>query len=116
MRPRRNANGPGGGDLVIDRPQNQVAIEYLDSPVTPVCDVDIALSVGRDRVRRVELIGLRSARSNGFDESSVLVVLDHARIAVAIGDVYISSSVPSHIGRPVEYVRPRFRRRSSGPF
>src|ERR1700720_3756180 len=107
MRAGRDADGPGCADLVIYCAQNQVAIEYLNSPVAPVGHIDIALGVGGDRVRRVELIRLISARSNRFDESTILVVLDYPRVAIAIGDVDISGSVPGNISWPVENVRPR---------
>src|SRR6266852_1683449 len=113
MRAGRDANGPGGAHLVIDRAQHQIAVEDLDSPVAPVGNIDVALGVGCDGVRRVELIGLISAGSNRLNESPVLVVLDHSRIAVAVGDVDISSGVPSDIGGPVEDVRPGWRRGSS---
>src|ERR1700693_3305063 len=114
MRARRDANGPRSADLVIDRAQHQVAVEDLDPPVAAVGDINIALSVGRDRVRRVELIRLISARPNRFDESPVLVVLDSPGVAIAVGDIDIPGRVPSHIGWSIEYVRSRFWRGSAG--
>src|ERR1700694_4672638 len=105
MRAGSDANGPGGAHLVIDRAQHQVAVEDLDSPVASVGDVDVAFGVGCDGMRCIELVGLISAGSNRFDKSPVLVVLDHSRIAVAVGDVDVSGRVPSDIGGPVENIR-----------
>src|SRR5690349_24610558 len=105
MRSRRDANGPWWADLVVDVPQDQIAVENLNSTVAAIGDIDIAAGVGRNRVRRIELIRLISARSNRLDKSPVLVVLYNPRIAVAVGDVDISCGVPSHIGWPVENIQ-----------
>ena len=38
-----------------------VAVEYLDAVIAAVGDIDIAVGVGGDRMRRVELAGLLAA-------------------------------------------------------
>ena len=57
MRARRDADRPRVADVVVDRLEVQVVVEHLDARVAAVADVDVALRVDRDRVRRVQLAG-----------------------------------------------------------
>ena len=75
MRPRRDAHRPRSSNIVIDRPQHQVAVEYLNAPVAPIRNIDIAFGVGRDRMRRIEFVRLISESPNGLDESPFLSYL-----------------------------------------
>ena len=61
VRPRRDADRPRVADVVVDGPQHQVVVEHLHARVAAIGDVDVALRVGRDRVRRVHLARRRSA-------------------------------------------------------
>ena len=56
-------------------------------------------------MRKVELSGLVAAHAGGFHEPPALVVLDDARVSVAVGDEDVALGVPGHVGRPVERVR-----------
>ena len=81
--------------------------------VAAIADVDVALRVGRDRMRRVELVlRRRRARAGELrDEAAVLVVLHDARVDVAVGDEDVALRIPRHVGRPSE----RYFRSSTGP-
>src|SRR5262249_19194110 len=113
MGPRRNAKRPGSANLVIDRLELQIVVEDLDSAVTSVPNINVALRVGRDGVRKIELAPLRSLGANRRDVSPVLVVLDDPRIAISVGDENIPGGVPRDIGRPVECIRLRRRLRGA---
>src|SRR5207247_7100364 len=78
-----------------------------DSPVASVSDVNVALCVGRDCVREIELASLRSFGPHRRDVSPVLVIFDNPRIAISIGDENVPGGVPRYIGRPVECIRLR---------
>src|SRR5262245_12017531 len=56
MGARADADGPGSADVVVDLEQLQIAIEDLNASVLTIRDVDVALGVGRDRMRDVELV------------------------------------------------------------
>src|SRR5438128_253441 len=105
-----DTHSPRVADVVIDRLEVQVVVENLNTSVVPVCNVDIAFGISRDRVRLVELTGFRSWYVTTYilDEFTVLVVLHDSRIAIAVGDENVSGRVEGHVGRPIEGVR--FRR------
>src|SRR3954447_7351261 len=109
MRSRRNADGPGRADIVVDGLELQVVIEDLYAAVAPVADVDVALGVRGDRVRQVELPGRRAFRPGRLQKAPVLVILDHTRAAVPVGHEDIPGSVPRNVGRAAEDVRLRLR-------
>jgi hypothetical protein len=54
--------------------------------IAAVGDIDIAVGVGRDRVRRIELARLLAAVAPGFQPAAALVDLGDARIDVAVAD------------------------------
>src|SRR5881409_1273474 len=114
VRARTDANGPRCADIIVNFDEIQIAVEYLNTPVPAVRDVNISFGVGSDRVWRVHLSRLRATRADFFDETAVLVVLRNARIAVSIRNVDVPCGVPGNIGRPVEPVRLRGRRWGSG--
>src|SRR2546421_6043778 len=104
MRSRSNADRPRSANLIIDRFELQIIVKDLDSPVAPVSHVYVTFGVGRNRVGKVQLSGLRTFRSDGGDISSVLVILHYPRVTITIRDENISVAIPSHIGRSAEGV------------
>jgi hypothetical protein len=69
-------------------------IDHLDAAVAAVADVDVALGVVRDRVRRVQLADLGAARlADGRDPVAVLRELGDARVDVAVADVDVALGV-----------------------
>src|SRR5580704_4586274 len=75
MRARGNANRPGSANLVVDRLELEIVVEDLDSPVASVPNIDIALGVGGDRVRQIELALPRSFGTHRRDVSPFLSYL-----------------------------------------
>jgi len=59
----------------------------LNSLISTVSHINIALRINRYAVNRVELTLGVSSRTPGFDELAVLVKLGHPGIAIAIGDI-----------------------------
>ena len=88
-----------------------VAVEHLDAPVAAVGDIDIALGVGADAVRRAELARLAAAVAPGLHPVAVLVDLGDARIDVAVADIGVARRVPGHVGRLTEAAILRRQRR-----
>src|SRR5579863_9318573 len=80
MWPRRDADRPRRAHLIINLARRQIVVENLDPAVGPVADVNVALRVRREGVRKIELSKLRTARTDRSNEFSVLVVLRHARV------------------------------------
>ncbi len=74
--------------------------------VAAIGDVDHALGVDRDRVRRAELQRAVAARADRLDEAAVLVELDDARVAVAVGHEDVALRIEADIGLPMKGVRP----------
>src|SRR5262245_22216846 len=97
MRSRCDANRPWSAAVVVNLEQVQVAVETLNASVLTVRDVDVALRIGCDGVRCVQLPGLSSARPDGFDEPAVLVVLHNARVRVAVSHEDIAGQIPGDI-------------------
>src|SRR4030095_10515503 len=100
MRSGRNANGPGRADVFVNLQEVQIAVEHLDAPILPVCDIDVAFRIRSNRMWNVQLPRLISARSNGFDESAVLVIFGNAGIRVAVGNEDVSSGIPRDVRWP----------------
>src|SRR6187399_1493847 len=105
VRSRADAHRPRRADVVVDGAQHELAVEHLNAAVLPVGHVDVALGVGGDRVRDVQLIRLGATRPDRLDEAPVLVVLRDARVDVAIGHVDVAGRIPGDVGRAVEAVR-----------
>src|SRR5262249_58466100 len=59
-----------------------VVVEHLDAVIAAIGDIDIAIGVGRDRVRGGELPGATAAVPPGFNPVAVLVDLGDPRIDV----------------------------------
>src|SRR5207249_12208346 len=100
----------GIGDL---RLEVALGIEYLDALVFPIADVDVVLGINSDRVRQVELAGLRPTLAPGLDELPVLIEFRNPGVAIPIGDEDISGRVPRHVGRTIEIVTRDARARRS---
>src|SRR5580704_5602635 len=109
MRPRRNADRPWSARIRILSLEVAVVVEYLNSLVPAIRHVHIALSVGRNRVRNIELAGIVPLGTPGLDEPSVLIELCDSRIAVAIGDENVPRAVPCDIRRLIKKVARRTR-------
>src|SRR5206468_648966 len=74
-------------------------IEHLDAAVAPVGDINVALVVGGNAVRRVELSELSpSWFAVRADPVAVLVELGDARVDVPVADVDIALRIPGHVG------------------
>src|SRR5712691_7983887 len=102
--PRCDTDRPGSADARPNRAKHQVVVKDLNPAVSPIADINVALGVSRDGVRRAELSGLLALHTaaKGLDESAVLVVFHDPRVAIAIGDEDVSRGVPSDIGLPAE--------------
>src|SRR5208283_4150167 len=90
-----------------------LAVEDLNSPVSGVSDVHVALRIERDAVRRVELAWLYPSGTPGLDKLAVLVELGHPGVAVTIGHINVSSRVPCHVGGPLKNIALSSRARKS---
>src|ERR1035441_7837993 len=94
-RPRVGRHRHVDGELTLEI---AVAVEYLNAVIAAVGDVDVALGVGRDRMRRVELAGTFAAVAPRFEPVAVLVDLGDARIDVAVADEGVAGGVESRVG------------------
>src|SRR5262245_61326779 len=104
MRPRRDADRPRIADVVVDRFHVQIVVEHLDASVAAVADIDVAVGIHRHRVRQVQLAASAAARPSLLDESSVLVELHDARVAISIGHEDIPRRIKAHVSGPAEDV------------
>src|ERR1700681_1140092 len=73
------------------RLEGPIAVEHLDALVPGVSDVDVALTVNRDSVWRVELALPGSSRTPRLDVPAARFVLRDSRVAEAIGHVDVAS-------------------------
>ena len=101
-RPRVGRHRHVDGELALEI---AVAVEYLNAVIAAVGDVDVALGVGRDRMRRVELAGTFAAVAPRFEPVAVLVDLGDARIDVAVADEGVAGGVESRVGDLAEAAR-----------
>src|SRR5204863_3362150 len=102
LRPARDADGrwcPNVGEL---RLETTVAIEHLDALVALVGHIDHTLAVDCNAVDDVELSLPTSARTPVPDPLAVFVVLRHARVAIAVGDIDVACPIPRDVGRTRE--------------
>src|SRR5215472_3504180 len=95
-------------DLAFELP---LGIEDLDAPVAAVRHVDVALGVGRDAVRRIELAELAAALAPLLRPAAVFIVLGHARIGVPVADEDVALRAPGDVGRLAELAVQRRARR-----
>src|SRR6266403_3103093 len=99
-----------GGDL--DAPRRayaadgflevQIGVIDLDAVVAAVADINVALRVRGDAMRRTELIRAGTVCSHRLHPCAVLRYLDDARVAIAIAHVDIVLRIPCYVGFPVE--------------
>src|SRR5205085_2828731 len=75
-----------------------LAVENRSTAVAAIGDVDVALRISRDVVRRVELARLVAGLAKRFQPFAVLVRLRDARIDVTIADVDVSRRIPRDVG------------------
>src|SRR5579862_1786871 len=109
MGPLGNTNCLRSADACDLRLERAIVIEDLDALVAAVGDVDVALSIDSDAVRRIELAVLRAFGAPGLEERSVLRELGDASIAVAVGDEDVASGIEGDVSRTIEAVAPNAR-------
>src|SRR6266404_1776225 len=87
LRPRRDADRPGSTNAGPHRAQREIVVKNLNPAVPPIANINVALGVGRNRVRRAELPGFLSlhAAADGLDEPAFLVILHDPRVAITVG-------------------------------
>ena len=83
------------GDLAQ---QSSIGIENLDAPIAAIGHIDVALRIGSDAVRRVELAGAAAGRAPLLHPVAILVEFGDARIDVAITDEDVALRVPGDVG------------------
>ena len=104
MRALRHAGGPADADVVIRGLRLQVVVENLIAEVGAVGDIDVALTIDLETVRKRELAGLLAGllAAHLGDEAAILVELHHAVVAIAVGDENVALRIPAHIGWTAE--------------
>src|SRR6267378_3952354 len=106
MRSAGDAQRPSRAEIgnLLDR--FQVVVELLIAVVRPVGHPDVTAPVNLETVRQVEFPELlaRLLAAGLRDEAAVLVVLDDAIVAVAIGDEDVSLRIEADIARAAEDV------------
>ena len=95
--PGGNANRPGRARIGELGLEFAVVVEDLNALVPEVAHVNVALGVGRERMRRIELAGLGTSRSPGLEEFAALVELGDARVAVTIGYKNVAGRIPTAV-------------------
>ena len=65
--------------------------------VAPIGDIDVALRIVSDSVRRVELSGFFSGRAERHLPLAVLIEHGDARVDVAVADVGVAGGIPPHV-------------------
>src|ERR1035437_3031837 len=105
--PGGDAHGPGRPHPIVDGLEGEVVVEDLNAAVGAVADVDVAFGIRRHGMRQIQLAGRPALAAHRRDEASILAVLNHARIAVAVGDENVPRRVPGHVGGTIECVRLR---------
>ena len=113
--PPGHADRPRVADVRVVRLPVQIVVEHLHARVAAVADVDVALEIGGDRVRRVELQVAVAARADGLHEAAVLVVLHDACVEVAVRDEDIALLIERDVGLAAEPVLLRCGRGSAPP-
>src|SRR4029077_8810695 len=90
--PGGDADRPGSADARPNGAEHKIVVKDLNSAVSPIANINVALGIGGDRVRSAELAGFLSLHgaANGFDEPAILVVLNDPRVAIPIGDENVS--------------------------
>src|ERR1043166_9015358 len=105
MRTGRDADRPWTADLVVGCFVVEIVVPYFDARIAAIADVHVTLRVGRQRVRQPQLTVPVARRAGRLDEPYVLVELDDAVVAVAVGHEDIAVFVPGDVSLTVERVR-----------
>src|SRR5713226_4474768 len=92
----------GAMHVVPLRLELAVRIEDLHAVILAVCNVDVAVLVRADVVHDIELSRIRSWLAPGKHQLSVGRTFVNARVAVAVGDVYLILRRKRHMGATVE--------------
>ncbi len=105
--PRLGIGGDRHVDLDLAHERVRLRIDHLDTAVPAIADVNEALRVVRDRMRRVQLAQRRSAPrlADRRDVVAVLGELRDAGVDVAVADVDVALGVPRDVGRLAELTR-----------
>src|ERR1700730_146293 len=75
----RGYRGRIEGHIDLDLSQQlALAVEYLDTPIAPVRDVDVALRIGGDAVRRIELARLVAGLGPRHKPFAILICFRHS--------------------------------------
>jgi len=75
----RGYRGRIEGHIDLDLSQQlALAVEYLDTPIAPVRDVDVALRIGGDAVRRIELARLVAGLAPRHKPFAILISFRHS--------------------------------------
>lgn len=73
-------------------------IENLNARIFPVSDIDPAVGIAADVVRKIKLSGTRSGRDPTFKQPATGVELVNARVVIAVGHEYIAGRRDSRMG------------------
>src|SRR5579862_8093222 len=114
MRPGRNAHGPRRANVFITGLEVEIVVEDLRAVITTIRDINIALGVGSDRVRQIELARLSATflAANLLKKPAILVVLHDSIIAVTVRNENVPLRIPRDIGRTAERILLGGRRRT----
>jgi len=101
-----NADGPADAEISYFADWLQVVIEHLIAEVGTIGDPDVARRVDLQAVGKVEF----PKRTAGFfaaglgEETTILVVLHDAVVAVAVGDEDVALRIPANVGGAAESI------------
>ncbi len=71
---------------IVDRCFKLAAfIEYLNARIFPVSDIDPAVSIAADVVRKIKLYRPRTGRASTFKQPAAGVELVYTRVLIAVG-------------------------------
>src|SRR6266436_1024944 len=85
---------PRVADVRNDLFQSQIVVENLHSRVTAIAHINVALEVGRDRMRCAELEITTALLPDGLDEFAVLVELHDAGVTVTVRHEEVALLIP----------------------
>jgi hypothetical protein len=96
MPPLRDTNCPRRSRPIVGSEQAQVVVEDLNSRIAAVADIDVAVRVCRERMRRNEPSGPCAPSPGRGKESTAAIVFDDPRLVTVIDD----KQIPIRIRRP----------------
>src|SRR5579872_3163376 len=97
VRTRRDTNGPGRSDIVVNGLHSEIIAQDLNPPVSSIRHIDVAVRVGLNGMRSVELAGGSAFGAYLLDVPAVLVVFHNPRIGITIGHKNIAGGIPGNI-------------------